>query len=187
MTIEDINSCRSTAVKHQDLYCTTIFHLACVTTMKYILGNHNNIKSFGSKYTVVPENGENLVVPIFKIKCADDVSIMIGYYGIGSKFSSTIVYGKEVHIGITYQFTHPITHETAISDICEELYRLIMVLLHYDKIKLFEYRRMRGPANYVFTEQDLKTIMNEYALDSWNNQSAAESYHIVKFIRGEKT
>ena len=177
MTIEDINSCRPTAVKHHDLYCTSIFQLACVTTMKYILSNHNNIESFGSEYTVVPENSENLVLPIFKIKCTDDVSIMLGDYGNGSKFSSAIVYGKEVNIGITYQFTHPITHETAISDICEELYRLIMVLLHYDKIKLFEYKRMRGPANYALTEQDLKTIMDEYDLDSWNDQSAAKPYH----------
>lgn len=177
MTIEDINSHGPAAVKRQDLYCASIFHLACVTAMEHILGNHNNIESFGPKYTVVPENGENLVLSIFKIKRTDDVSIMLGDYGIGSKFSSTIVYGKEVHIGIKYQFTHPITHETTISDICEELYCLIMVLLHYDKIKLFEYRGMRGPANYVFTEQNLKTIMSEYDLDSWNNQSAAESYH----------
>ena len=177
MTIDDINSYRPTAVKHHDAYCTSIFQLACIATMRYILGNHNNIKSFGSEYTVVPENGENLVLSIFNIKCADDVSIMLGDYGNGSKSSSTIVYGKEICIGITYQFTHPITHETAISDICEELYRLIMVLLHYDKIKLFEYRRMRGPANYVLTEQDLKTIMNEYDLDSWNNQSAAKAYY----------
>ena len=171
MTIEDINSHSPTAVKLQDSYCTSIFQLACVTAMEYILGNHNNIKSFGSEYTVVPENGENLVLSIFKIKCAGDVSIMLGDYGIGSKFSSAIVYGKEVHIGIKYQFTHLITHETTISDICEELYRLIMVLLHYDKIKLFEYRGMQGPANYVFNEQNLKTIMIEYDLDSWNNQS----------------
>ena len=177
MTIEDINSCRPTAVKQHESWCTSIFQLACVTTMKYILSNHNNIESFGSEYTVVPENGENLVLSIFKIKCADDVSIMLGDYGNGSKFSSTIVYGKEVCIGITYQFTHSITHETAISDICEELYRLIMVLLHYDKIKLFEYKRMRGPANYALTEQDLKTIMDEYDLDSWNDQSAAKPYH----------
>ena len=171
MTIEDINSHSPAAVKHHDLYCTSIFHLACVTAMEYILSNHNNIKSFGSEYTVVPENGENLVLSIFKIKCAGDISIMLGDYGIGSKFSSAIVYGKEVHIGIKYQFTHPITHETTISDICEELYRLIMVLLHYDKIKLFEYRGMQGPANYAFNEQNLKTIMNEYDLDSWNDQS----------------
>ncbi len=156
MTIEDINSHRPEVV----------FHLACVTAMKHILSNHSNIKSFGSEYTVVSENGENLVLPIFKIKCADDISIMLGDYGIGSKFSSTIVYGEKVCIGITYQFTHTITHETTISDICEELYRLIVVLLHYDKIKLFECSRMQGPANYVFTEQDLKTIMNEYDLDS---------------------
>ena len=177
MTIEDINSHSPAAVKHHDLYCTSIFQLACVTAMEYILSNHNNIKSFGSEYTVVPENGENLVLSIFKIKCAGDVSIMLGDYGIGSKISSTIVYGKEVHIGIKYQFTHPITHETTISDICEELYRLIMVLLHYDKIKLFEYRGMQGPANYAFNEQNLKTIMNEYDLDSWNDQSAAKPYH----------
>ena len=169
MTIDDINSHSPAAVKLQDSYRTSIFQLACVTTMKYILGNHNNIKSFGSEYTVVPENGENLVLSIFTIKCAGDVSIMIGDYGIGSKFSSAIVYGKEVHIGIKYQFTHLITHEATISDmisdICEELYRLIMVLLHYDKIKLFKYRGMRGPANYVFTEQNLKTIMDEYDLE----------------------
>lgn len=175
MTIEDINSCRPTAVKQHESWCTSIFQLACVTTMKYILSNHNNIESFGSEYTVVPENGENLVLSIFKIKCADDVSIMLGDYGIGSKISSAIVYGKEVNIGITYQFTHPITHETAISDICEELYRLIMVLLHYDKIKLFEYKRMRGPANYVLTEQDLKTIMDEYDLDSWNQPVSSKT------------
>ncbi len=175
MTIEDINSCRPTAVKQHESWCTSIFQLACVTTMKYILSNHNNIESFGSEYTVVPENGENLVLSIFKIKCAGDVSIMLGDYGNGSKFSSTIVYGKEVCIGITYQFTHPITHETAISDICEELYRLIMVLLHYDKIKLFEYKRMRGPANYALTEQDLKTIMDEYDLDSWNQPVSSKT------------
>lgn len=175
MTIEDINSCRPTAVKQHESWCTSIFQLACVTTMKYILSNHNNIESFGSEYTVVPENGENLVLSIFKIKCAGDVSIMLGDYGIGSKISSAIVYGKEVNIGITYQFTHPITHETVISDICEELYRLIMVLLHYDKIKLFEYKRMRGPANYVLTEQDLKTIMDEYDLDSWNQPVSSKT------------
>ena len=175
MTIEDINSHSPAAVKLQDSYCTSIFQLACVTTMKYILSNHNNIESFGSEYTVVPENGENLVLSIFKIKCAGDVSIMLGDYGIGSKISSAIVYGKEVNIGITYQFTHSITHETAISDICEELYRLIMVLLHYDKIKLFEYKRMRGPANYVLTEQDLKTIMDEYDLDSWNQPVSSKT------------
>lgn len=177
MTIEDINSYRPTVVKQHDSCCTSIFQLACVTTMKYILGNHNNIKSFRSEYTVVPENGENLVSSIFKIKCADDVSIMLGDCGNGSKSSSTIVYGKEICIGITYQFTHPITHETAISDICEELHRLIMVLLHYDKIKLFEYKRMQGPANYTLTEQDLKAIMDEYDLDNCNNQSAAKAYY----------
>ena len=171
MTIEDINSHGPMAIKRQDLYCASIFHLACVTAMDYILGNHNNIESFGPEYTVVPENGENLVLPIFKIKRTDGVSMMLGNYGIGSKFSSTLVYGEKVCIGVTYQFTHPITHETAISDVCEELYCLIMVLLHYDKIKLFEDRRMQGPANYAFNEQNLKTIMSEYDLDSWNNQS----------------
>lgn len=163
MTIEDIESHRT--VECTDEYRTGIFNLACVTTMGWILRDHNNIKSFGTEYTVVPENGENLVLPIFKIKCAGDISIMLGDYGIGSKFTSTIVYGEEVCIGITYHFTHPITRETEISDICEELYPLFLVLLHYDKIKLFEYRHC-GPNNYTFTEQDLKDIMNEHNLDS---------------------
>ena len=30
---------------------------------------------------------------------------------------------------------------------------------------------MQGSANYAFNKQNLKTIMNEYDLDSWNNQS----------------
>lgn len=161
MNVEDINSHKPVAERLSSS-CTSIFHLACVTTMEYILGNHNNIKSFGTKYHVEPENGENLIVPIFVIRCTDDVSIMLGDYG--SKFSTAIVYSDKVLIGITYQFTHPIAQETEIKDLCEELYRLIMVLLHYDKIKLFEYRHMRG--HYEFTEQDLKDAMNIYDLDS---------------------
>ena len=176
MTIDDINSYRPTAVKHHDAYCTSIFQLACIATMEYILGNHNNIKSFGTKYSVEPENGENRVVRTFNIECADKISVMLGDYGIGSKIASAIVYGEHVCINITYRFTHPITDETTISDIGEELYCLIMVLLHYDKIKLFEYRRW-GPDSYTFAEQDLKTIMNEYDLDSWNNQSATKAYY----------
>ena len=55
MTIEDINSCRPTAVKQHESWCTSIFQLACVTTMKYILSNHNNIESLGYEYIIVPD------------------------------------------------------------------------------------------------------------------------------------
>lgn len=163
MNIEDIDSPRQAAVKYPDSYRASIFQLACIATMGYILGNHNNIKSFGTEYRVEPENGENRVVPTFKIECAGKISIMLGDYGIGSQIASAIVYGEHVCISITYRFTHTITDETTISDIGEELYCLIMVLLHYDKIKLFEYRHC-GPDNYMFAEQDLKDIMNEYDL-----------------------
>lgn len=166
MTIEDINSHRPTAVKCKNSYRATIFQLACITTMTYILATHNNIKSFGSRYDVVPVNGENTVLPAFIIECAGDTSIMLGDCATGDKYLATVMHGEEFGIGIRYRLTHPITHETDINDICEELYPLILALIHYDKIK--ELKDMRDQDNHIqteLTEQDLKKIMPEDYLD----------------------
>lgn len=164
MDIDDINSHRPAVVKYPDSYRASIFQSACITTMGYILGNHNNIESFGTEYSTMQENGENRVIPIFKIKCTGNILIILGDYGIGSKMAYALVCGESVCIRITYRFTNQITQETEIKDLCEELYRLIMVLLHHDKIRLFEYRNMCG--YYEFTEQYLKAIMSVYNLDS---------------------
>lgn len=158
MTIEDIESHRT--VECTDEYCTGMFNLACVTTMEWILRDHNNIKSFGTKYTVVPTNGENLCVPRWFIECDDNVGITLQGYATGNKCLATVMRDGEVCIGIVYQFTSPITRETEISDICKELYPLILALLHYDRIK--ELKDMRGPDNYIhveLTEQVLKNII----------------------------
>lgn len=160
MTIDDINLHRPTAVKCTDSYRASIFQLACTTTMGYILGKHNNVEAFGSRYTVVPVNGENLVLPTFHIECTGGMSITLGDCAASNKYLVTVMHGEEICIGIPYKFTNQITHETAISDICAELYPLILVAMQYDKIK--ELKDMQGPDNYIqteLTEQDLQNIM----------------------------
>lgn len=158
MNIEDINSHRT--IECTDAYCDGIFNLSCTTAMRYVLQGHNNIKSFGTKYTVVPTNGENLCAPRWFIECDGDVGIILQGYATGDKCLATTMCNGEVCIGIAYQFTNIITHETSINDISEELYRLILALLHYDTID--ELKDMRGPDNYIhveLTEQVLKDII----------------------------
>lgn len=162
MNVEDINSHKPVA-EHLDSYCTDIFHLACITTIGRILRGHNNIKSFGTKYTVAPTNEGYLCTPHLGIECGDNMGIILHGYATGNKCFATVVCDNEVRIGIAYRLTNPITHETEISDICKELYPLILALLHYDKIK--GLKDSRGSDNYVLTEQDLKNIIHENDLD----------------------
>lgn len=165
MNVEDINSYRS-VVEHTDSYCASVFHLACTTTVGDILRRRSNIKSFGNKYIVVPTKGVNLYAPHWFIECDDNMGIILHNYAEGDKCFATVLCDNEVCIRIAYRFTNPITHETTISDICEELNPLILALLHYDEIK--ELKDMLGSDDYIqaeFTEQDLKNIMHENDLD----------------------
>ena len=162
MNVEDINSHKPVA-EPLDSYCTDIFHLACVSTMGRILRGHSNIKSFGDKYTVISTNDGYLCEPHWCIDCGDNMGIILHGYATGDKCFATVVCDNEVRIGIAYRLTSPITHETEISDTCEELYPLFLALLHYDKIK--GLKDSRGPDKYVLTEQDLKNIIHENDLD----------------------
>lgn len=167
MNVEDINSHRPVVAEPLSSYCADIFHLACITTMGRILRGRNNVKSFAAVYDVVPTNAGYLCTPHWCIGCNGNMGIILNGYATGNKCFATVACDHEVRIGIAYRLTNPITHETAISDICEELYPLFLVLLHYDEIK--ELKDMRGSDNYVdnyvFTEQDLKNIMCENDLD----------------------
>lgn len=162
MNVEDINSHKPVA-EPLDSYCTDIFHLACVSTIGRILRGHNNIKSFGAKYTVVSTNEGYLCEPHWCVDCGDNMGIILHGYATGDKCFATVVCDNEVRIGIVYRLTNPITHETEIGDTCEELYPLFLALIHYDKIK--GLKDSRGSDNYVLTEQDLKNIIHENDLD----------------------
>ena len=158
MSIEDIESHRT--IECTDTYCTGVFNLACATAMGQILRDHNNIKSFGTKYTVVPTNGENLCTLRWYIECDDSMGIILSGYATGDKCLATVMRDGEVCIGMIYQFSNLITLGTKINDICEELVRLILALLHYDTID--ELKDMRGSDNYIhveLTEQVLKNII----------------------------
>lgn len=171
VVVEDIESHRT--IECTDSYRTSIFNLACTTTMGDILRDHNNIKSFGTKYTVAPTNGENLCALRWYIEYADNMGIILSDYAAGDICLATVMRDGEVCIGITYQFTNPITPETEINDLCEELHRLILALLHYDTIK--ELKDMRGSDNYIqtmLTEKDLKNVMHETDPDNEDGESA---------------
>ena len=158
MTIDDINSHRT--IGCSDAYNNGIFNISCTLAMSYVLQGHNNIKSFGTKYTVVPTNGENLCAPRWFIECDGNVGIAIQGYATGDRCLATVMRDGEVCIGIAYQFTNIITPGTATNDLSEELYRLILALLHYGTID--ELKNMRGPDNYIpveLTEQVLKNII----------------------------
>jgi hypothetical protein len=164
MNVDDINSHRPVAEKLSS-YCTDIFHLACIHAIGRILREHNNsIKSFGTKYIIVPTNEGYLCTPHLCIDCGGNMGILLHGYATGNKCFATVACDHEVRVDIAYRFTNPITHETEIPDICEELYPLILVLLHYDKIK--GLKDSCESDNYdVYTEQDLKNIMHENDLD----------------------
>lgn len=158
MNVEDIKSYQTEECMHIDSYCTYIFHLAYATTMGWLLGGRNNIKSFGTRYTIVPTDGKNLWTPHCFIKADGTVSIILSDYTTGDKCRAVVMDGEEVCIHVVYQFTNQITQEAEIRDICEELYDLILALSYHDKIK--ELKDMQEESGiYMLTEQDLKDII----------------------------
>lgn len=165
MSIEDILSHRIAV--HMDYYRNGVFNIACTEAMSYILRVHNNIKSFNNKYVIVPTKTGTLCAPRWYIDYDDNMEIMLGGYATGDKCIATVMRNGEVCINMTYRFTNPITQETELSDICEELYPLILVLLNYDTIE--ELKNMRESDNYIqteFTEQDLEKFLHENDFDS---------------------
>ena len=165
MSVEDINSHRPVAEKLSS-YCTDIFHLACIGAMGRVLRGRNNIKVFAAVYDVVTTNEGYLCTPHWCIDYDGNMRIILDGYATGNKCFATVACDHEVRIGIAYRFANPITDETEIPDICEELYPLFLALLNYDTIE--ELKNMRGPDNYIqteLTEQDLKNIMHENDLD----------------------
>lgn len=150
-----------------DYYRNGVFNIACTEAMSYILRVHNNIKSFNNKYVIVPTKSGTLVSPRWYIDYDDNMEIVLSGYAAGDTCTATVMRNGEVCISMTYRFTHPIAQETELSDICEELYPLILVSLNYDTIE--ELKDMRGPDNCIqteLTEQDLKNVLHENDLDS---------------------
>lgn len=143
-----------------------VFNIACTNIIGRIARDHNNVKSFNNKYTIVRTKSGNQYIPRWYIECDDNMEIILSGYATDDKCIATVMRNGEVCVKMAYQFANTITHGTEISAIHEELYDLILVLLHYDAVE--ELKDMRGPDNCIqaeLTEQDLEKFPHENDFD----------------------
>lgn len=165
MSIEDI------AIKGANTFRNGLFNIACTNIIGRIARDHNNVKSFNNKYTIVRTESGNLYIPCWYIECDDNMGIILGGYAKDDKCIAGVKRDGKERINITYQFAKPITHETEISDMCDELYDLILVLLHYDVVKEFNVIHVLDDhcLRAELTKQDLKNVLHENGLEDLKN------------------